>query len=170
MNTKVKILGLDPGSRVTGYGLLELDTITNGYCYLVSGCIKAKAVELGGKLLYIYEQVKQLVQNYQPHEIAIERVFMKKNPDSAIKLGQARGVAIAAALSHGASLAEYSPRVIKQAVVGYGNADKNQVQTMVKLMLQLPPSIDITLNDESDALAIAICHAHSRKLNQLASR
>lgn len=165
---QIVILGLDPGSCVTGYGLLVCDNLGNNYSYLDSGCIKTPGKELGGKLVYIYQQVQKITEKYVPQEVAIEQVFVKNNPNSAIKLGQARGAAIAAALAYGASLAEYAPRVIKQAVVGYGNADKEQIQTMVRIMLNLPPSLaSLSRSDESDALAIAICHAHSRRLKQL---
>ena len=166
----VIILGLDPGSRVTGYGLLVCDNLSNDYHYLASGCIKITQQALGAKLVYIHRQISALIEQYAPSEVAIEQVFVKNNPSSAIKLGQARGAAIAAALANGASLAEYSPRAIKQAVVGYGHADKTQVQAMVKMILKLPAAAILAYNDESDALAIAICHVHARRLQQLQAR
>ena len=163
----INILGLDPGSRHLGFGVLTLNRLTNQYSYLASGCLHLKDSGLGIKLTKIYEAIKELAIKYRPSEVAVETVFVKLNPASAIKLGQARGAAIAAAVSQGASLAEYSPRAVKQALVGYGSAEKIQVQQMVKLLLKQPKLSQL---DETDALAIAICHAHSRTKMALTNR
>lgn len=152
------ILGIDPGSRLTGYGVIQQDG--RKFTYLGSGCIKAIAAgeDLGDRLQTIYAGVSEIIIQFQPTMFAIEQVFMAKNPDSALKLGQARGAAIVAATNTGLSIAEYSARQIKQSVVGTGGADKAQVQHMVKSILKLPATPQA---DAADALAVALCHAHS---------
>lgn len=155
------ILGIDPGSRLTGYGVIEKKDKT--FTYLGSGCIKAIAAgdDLGARLQTIFAGVSELIIQFNPDMFAIEQVFMAKNPDSALKLGQARGAAIVAATQSGLSIAEYSARQIKQSVVGTGAADKTQVQHMVKSILKLPGTPQA---DAADALAVALCHAHSHDL------
>lgn len=152
------ILGIDPGSRLTGYGVIK----QNGrqFSYLGSGCIKAISAgeDLGSRLQTIFAGVSELIIQFKPDMFAIEQVFMAKNPDSALKLGQARGAAIVAATQSGLDIAEYSARQIKQSVVGTGAAKKEQVQHMVKSILQLPGTPQA---DAADALAVALCHAHS---------
>ncbi|WP_448564157.1 crossover junction endodeoxyribonuclease RuvC [Thalassotalea ganghwensis] len=152
------ILGIDPGSRFTGYGVIDQDG--RKITYLGSGCIKALSAgdDLGLRLQTIFAGVSELIVQFKPDMFAIEQVFMAKNPDSALKLGQARGAAIVAATNAGLSIAEYSARQIKQSVVGSGAADKTQVQHMVKSILSLPASPQA---DAADALAVALCHAHS---------
>lgn len=152
------ILGIDPGSRVTGYGLIK--ETNHKLEYIDSGCIRtASEGELSQKLLQIYDGICQLMDHYSPTEVAIEQVFMHQNPNSALKLGHARGVAMVAAASHRVKVSEYSARAVKLSVVGYGAAEKDQVNHMVVhlLMLNSPPQ-----SDAADALAIAICHSHSR--------
>jgi crossover junction endodeoxyribonuclease RuvC len=158
------ILGIDPGSNITGFGIIE--AIGNKQHYLTSGSIKIKKSTFSSQLQQIYQGIIRLVTLYQPKEVAIEQVFVHINVNSALKLGQARGVAIVAAAQDGVKFAEYSARQVKQAVVGYGNAQKLQVQHMVKLLLKLPNKL---AEDEADALAIAICHANSRLLSSLGS-
>lgn len=152
------ILGIDPGSRLTGYGVIKQNG--RNFTYLGSGCIKAIAAgdDLGPRLQTIFAGVSELILQFQPDMFAIEQVFMAKNPDSALKLGQARGAAIVAATNNGLVIAEYSARQIKQSVVGTGAADKTQVQHMVKTILKLPGTPQA---DAADALAVALCHAHS---------
>lgn len=150
------ILGIDPGSRITGFGVIERDG--QAIRYLSSGCIRTGDGELCERLEKIFLGVTELIQTYQPKQFAIEQVFMGKNADSALKLGQARGVAIVAAKLKGLNAAEYAPRAIKQAVVGKGSASKEQVQHMVQYLLKLPGKPQA---DAADALAIAICHAHT---------
>lgn len=152
------ILGIDPGSSVTGYGVLREDK--RKLAYIASGLIRIKKSFLSDKLQQIYKGIREIMHQYQPEEIAIETVFMQKNVQSAIKLGQARGVAIVAATLEGIQIAEYSPRQIKQAVTGYGAAEKRQIQQMVCRLLKLS---DVPPEDAADALAIAICHANTRK-------
>ncbi|MFD2167070.1 crossover junction endodeoxyribonuclease RuvC [Thalassotalea euphylliae] len=152
------ILGIDPGSRLTGYGVVEQQG--RHFTYLGSGCIKAISAgeDLGSRLQTIFAGVSELIIQFKPDMFAIEQVFMATNPDSALKLGQARGAAIVAATNAGLDIAEYSARQIKQSVVGTGAADKTQVQHMVKSMLKLPGTPQA---DAADALAVALCHGHS---------
>ena len=152
------ILGIDPGSRITGYGLIK--EIDRKIQYIDSGCIRTSPQgALSEKLLQIYDGICYLMDHYSPSEVAIEQIFMHQNPNSALKLGHARGVAMVAAASHRIKVSEYSPRAIKQTVVGYGAAEKAQINHMVVQLLELnsPPQ-----TDAADALAIAICHSHMR--------
>jgi len=151
------LLGIDPGSRVTGYGVIE--QTGNKFTYVASGCIRLSGDELAGRLQQIF-QVSEIISQYQPKEFAIEQVFMAKNPDSALKLGQARGAAIVAATQFDLPVSEYAARQIKQSVVGNGGADKTQVQHMVKYLLKLPGTPQA---DAADALAVALCHGHTRQ-------
>lgn len=152
------IIGIDPGSRYTGYGLIRLNG--NQHTYIASGHLKLLQYEPAERLQQIYIGLRTIIETYQPEEAAIEKIFMHANPNSALTLGQARGAAIVALAM---PVAEYSARQIKQSVVGYGGADKDQVQYMVQRLLNLScrPS-----PDAADALAIALCHAHSRRLKQ----
>ncbi|WP_298442889.1 crossover junction endodeoxyribonuclease RuvC [uncultured Ferrimonas sp.] len=152
------ILGIDPGSRITGYGVIQFDG--RKPVYLGSGCIRLPDEELPQRLKVVYDGVSELIKQFQPTEFAIERVFMGRNADSALKLGQARGVAIVAAMNQSLPVAEYSPTQIKQATVGSGGAKKEQVQHMVAAMLKLP---GIPQADAADALAIAITHANMQR-------
>lgn len=159
------ILGIDPGSRVTGYGIIQEKH--QHLIYLDSGCIRTSVSNLGQKLLEIFNGITQLMQMHTPHEIAVEQVFMHQNPNSALKLGHARGAAMVAVAQYQSKIYEYSARTIKQAVVGSGSADKNQVKHMVITLLKLNRDPQ---NDAADALAVAICHSHSRKINLLNAR
>lgn len=150
------ILGIDPGSRITGYGIIGF--AGQQFRYLDSGCIRLKTDSLGEKCATIFDCINQLVNEYKPTHAAIESVFVSKNPNSAIKLGQARGAAIAAAARQGIEIAEYAPRKVKLAVVGTGSAEKEQVSHMVIKLLGLS---DIPQVDAGDALAVALCHAFS---------
>ena len=151
------ILGIDPGSRVTGFGLI----ISNGNKleYLNSGCIKTQTKLLPERLKIIFDQLCGVIECHQPEQAAIEEVFMGKNASSALKLGQARGAAMVACLSFDLSLSEYSARKVKQAVVGAGAADKAQVNHMVKALLKIKDNL---AEDAADALAVAICHANTQ--------
>ena len=150
------ILAIDPGSRVTGYGIIK----KNGQklSYIGSGCIRLSGKELAPRLKQIFDGVTQIIEQYHPDEFAIEQVFMGKNADSALKLGQARGVAIVAACNAQLPISEYAARLVKQAVVGTGAATKDQVGHMVTQILKLPARPQ---EDAADALGIAICHAHT---------
>lgn len=150
------ILGIDPGSRITGYGVIRQQG--RRLEYLGSGCIRTDSVDLAGKLGQIFAGVTEVITQFQPDTFAIEQVFMAKNPDSALKLGQARGSAIVAAVNAGLPVSEYAARLIKQSVVGNGNADKKQMQHMVVQVLKLTATPQA---DAADALGVAICHAHT---------
>lgn len=151
------ILGIDPGSRITGYGLINSVGVKNEY--VASGCIRVKGETLPEKLKYIFDGVSEVIDTYIPQEMSIEQVFLSKNADSALKLGQARGAAIVAATTQDVPVFEYAARRVKQSVVGKGSADKTQVQHMVMTLLKLSAAPQV---DASDALAIALCHANSR--------
>ena len=150
-----RIIGIDPGSRITGYGVLEAGK--QELVYLESGCIRTRDAPFPERLAEIYHSVNELIVQHQPDVFAIEEVFMAKNVDSALKLGQARGVAIAAGVANGLPVFEYPANLVKKSVVGYGHADKNQVARMVGHLL---PGLNLAAGDASDALAVAICHAH----------
>jgi crossover junction endodeoxyribonuclease RuvC len=154
------IIGIDPGSRHTGYGIIRVEGNQN--FHIASGCIHLLEASLPERLQKIFASLQEVVHQFQPHEAAIEQVFMHDNPGSALKLGQARGAAIVALTI---PVAEYSARQVKQSVVGHGAAKKEQVQHMVGRLLNLPEKLQA---DAADALAIALCHAHTRfSLNKL---
>lgn len=156
------ILGIDPGSRVTGFGVVHVKNMSNQISYLASGCIRTTAAEtLTERLGLIYQGIEEVINLYRPEEVAIEQVFLRENVMSALKLGHARGAAMVACSVHSLRVAEYAPRVIKQAVVGFGGAEKNQVQKMVVELLKLNQS---PASDAADALAVAICHANHEAL------
>ncbi|MFC3608989.1 crossover junction endodeoxyribonuclease RuvC [Stutzerimonas tarimensis] len=152
------ILGIDPGSRITGYGVVR---DTGRVCeYVASGCIRTGTGELHERLQAVYRGVCEVIHEHGPVTMGIEQVFMSRNADSALKLGQARGAAIVAAAEQGLAIAEYTATQVKQAIAGSGGADKQQVQLMVMHLLKLVQKPQI---DASDALAIALCHAHHRQ-------
>jgi crossover junction endodeoxyribonuclease RuvC len=148
------ILGIDPGSRITGFGLI--DNQANRIDYIDSGNIKVSGDSLPQRLGFIFAAVDEVIRQHRPEQMSIESVFMARNADSALKLGQARGAAICAAHQAGLEIAEYAPREIKQAIVGNGAGSKEQVQHMVKRLLGIRQKLQA---DEADGLAIAICHA-----------
>ena len=152
------ILGIDPGSRITGYGLVAVEQ--HRVNHIDHGCLQLGRDELGDRLLTLFDGLANVIRAHQPQEAAIEKVFMNRNADSALKLGHARGVAMLCARQAGLEVQEYAATKIKQAIVGRGHAEKGQVQHMVKALLGLdksPPA------DAADALAAAICHAHMRE-------
>ncbi len=152
----MRILGIDPGSRITGFGLVQV--LRNGRIeYVASGCVRVPSLDLAGKLKTVYDGVSEIIRTYQPTVLAVEKVFMARNADSALKLGQARGAAILAGANHMIDVAEYTALQIKRAAVGKGHAGKPQVQHMVKALLGLNA---VPQADAADALACAICHAH----------
>ncbi|NKB31929.1 MAG: crossover junction endodeoxyribonuclease RuvC [Pseudomonadales bacterium] len=151
------ILGIDPGSRITGYGLIN--SVGNKLEYIDAGCIRTESAPLPDRLKTIFNDLCAVIEQHVPQEAAIEEVFMGRNAASALKLGQARGSAMTACLSHDLPVAEYSARKVKQAVVGAGGADKAQVQHMVKALLSISDNI---AEDAADALAVAICHANTQ--------
>jgi crossover junction endodeoxyribonuclease RuvC len=151
------VLGIDPGSRVTGYGLINV--VGNKLEYIACGCIRTEAGSFPERLKTIFLELSEVIERYSPQQAAVEDVFMGRNAASALKLGQARGSAMVACLSHDLPVEEYSARKVKQAVVGAGGADKTQVQHMVKALLSISGNI---AEDAADALAVAICHAYTQ--------
>lgn len=158
-------MGIDPGSVITGYGLIESDGARS--FHLTHGHIRVKGETFADKLGYIHDELGRIINQWRPQEVAIEQVFMSNNAMSALKLGQARGAAITAAVSRQLTVAEYAPRLVKKVVTGSGSADKQQVQTMVRAMLQIVQVLQV---DAADGLAIAICHAHSRNQRMVAGQ
>ena len=154
----IRILGIDPGPRITGFGIIETDGRRSRY--LDSGCVRVEADQLAEKLRIIFDSIHQIVQQYEPRQMAIEKVFMHRNADSALKLGQARGAAICAVSTCGIEVSEYTPREIKQAIVGTGAAGKEQVQHMIQSLLALNATPQA---DAADALAVALCHANTQQ-------
>jgi crossover junction endodeoxyribonuclease RuvC len=152
--TTVRVLGIDPGSQRTGFGVL--DAVGNRLTYVASGVIRTSQADFAARLGEIFRCMQTIVAQYQPHEIAIEKVFVNRNPDSALKLGQARGAAICGTVEAKAEVFEYATRQIKLAVVGTGNAEKAQVQLMMRNLLRLDGPVPA---DAADALAAAVCHA-----------
>ena len=153
----MRILGIDPGSRLTGFGIISV--LRNGKLgYIASGCVRTPKGDLADRLKVIFDGVDEVIRTHQPELIAIEKVFVARNADSALKLGQARGAALCAALQHDLPVTEYTALQIKRAVVGSGRGEKKQVQHMVTALLGLS---GVPQADAADALAAAICHAHT---------
>lgn len=151
-----RVLGIDPGSRVTGFGVIETDGVRSRY--LGSGCIRTASGTFPERLGEIFSGLRKVLAEWQPAEVAIEQVFVSRNASSALKLGQARGAAISAVVTLDLPVFEYTPAAVKQGLVGNGRAEKEQVQHMVRIILGMQGKMGL---DESDALAIALCHAHS---------
>lgn len=159
----MRILGIDPGSRITGYGVVEVNGGTSRY--IDCGCIRAGEADLPQRLKIIFQSLTEIILDVRPDAVAIESVFMNRNADSALKLGRAQGAAMCAAVSQDLAVMEYTPAQVKQAVVGKGNAAKEQIQHMVKILLGLSKNPQA---DASDALAVALTHIHtSQTLNKV---
>lgn len=160
MTTKRRILGIDPGSRLTGFGVVDFEG--DSPAYVTSGTIKSMDGGFADRLRQIFESVNGIVGEFQPDIVAIESVFMHKNAGSALKLGHARSAALCATFEYGVEVFEYAPRAIKQAVVGNGSASKEQVQHMVVSILKLDGT---PAADASDALAAALCHGNQHRVH-----
>lgn len=154
----VRILGIDPGFQRTGYGII--DVTGNHTRHVHHGVIRAEGGETGDRLRRIYTGINEVIQRWVPAEAAVEKVFVDKNVDSALKLGQARGAAMTACAMAGMEIHEYSPNQIKLATVGRGHAEKQQVQHMIRILLCLAERPQA---DAADALAVALCHGHQRE-------
>lgn len=152
----IRILGIDPGSRVTGYGIVDFHL--NHARHVASGCIQVRGDDLTARLRAIFDGITGIIDGEGPAELAVEQVFFHRNAASALKLGQARGAALMAGVTRGLPLYEYSPNEVKQAVTGRGHAAKDQVQHMIKMLLCLR---ELPASDAADALAVAICHGHT---------
>ncbi len=167
MKKKIRILGIDPGYAIVGYGVI--DYAGNSFKVVEYGGITTDSkLELPERLLIIYNELSALSEKYRPDAMSVEELFFNNNAKTAINVGQARGVILLSAQIRGGEIFEYTPLQVKQAVVGYGRAEKNQVQQMVKMLLSLEkiPKPD----DVADALAIAVCHAHSHNANSRLSK
>lgn len=158
----MRILGIDPGTRITGYGIIDVEG--NRLRHVDNGIVKTRSSDqLPLRLKVIYDGLTAILNEYAPQVVAVEQVFLAKNPRAALTLGHARGTAVLSAVNLDLEVHEYSALQVKSAVVGYGHAAKQQVQHMVKALLNLP---EIAQEDAADALAVAICHANSRTLNK----
>ena len=155
----MRILGIDPGLQVTGFGVIDTDK--SRLLYVASGCVKSGGGDLAARLKTILDGLKEIIAAHGPGEVAVEKVFVNANPQSTLALGQARGTAICAAVLAGLPVSEYTALQVKQSVVGNGHAAKEQVQHMVRRLLSLPGE---PAPDAADALACAICHAHGSRL------
>ncbi len=154
----IRILGIDPGSIHTGYGVIDVEG--NHSRHIDNGILHVSGADIAAKLRFIHDGITQLIEEFKPVEVAIEQVFMHRNADSALKLGQARGAAITACARQALPVFEYMPNQVKQATVGRGHAGKQQVQHMIKVLLCLS---EVPATDAADALAIALCHGHTRE-------
>lgn len=164
--TSIRILGLDPGLRRTGWGIIECSG--SNLVYIASGLICSETKEdLAYRLAVLYQGVLDVISTYQPLEAAVEETFVNDNPRSTLKLGQARGIALLAPAIKGLQVAEYTPNLIKKSVVGSGHAEKHQIQAMITYLL---PRSNFESADEADALAVAICHASHRQIRSLEKR
>ena len=158
----MRILGIDPGTRITGYGIIDVEG--NRLKHVDNGIVSTRSNQpLAERLKIIYDGLTAVITDFTPDSMGIEQVFLAKNPRAALTLGHARGTAMLAGVNYGLEVHEYSALQVKSAVVGYGHAAKQQVQHMVKALLNLP---EIAQEDAADALAVAICHANSRTMNQ----
>ncbi|HMT14572.1 MAG TPA: crossover junction endodeoxyribonuclease RuvC [Aestuariivirga sp.] len=166
MAALVRIIGLDPGLRNTGWGIIEAQG--NRLSYVADGAVHSDAeAPLAERLLQLHRQLTEVLDQYQPDEAAVEETFVNKDARATLKLGQARGVVMLVPAQRGLRVAEYAPNMVKKAVVGAGHAEKDQVKHMVKLLL---PRAQMKTADSTDALAIAICHAHHRGAQTLERR
>ncbi|MDT8442777.1 MAG: crossover junction endodeoxyribonuclease RuvC [Desulfuromonadales bacterium] len=162
----MRILGIDPGTNITGYGIIDVEG--NRLRHVDNGIIKTRSSDpLPLRLKTIYDGLTKVLTAFTPDNVSVEQVFLAKNPRAALTLGHARGTAVIAAVNLGIEVHEYSALQVKSAVVGYGHAAKQQVQHMVKALLNLP---EIAQEDAADALAVAICHANSRTMQKAVSQ
>lgn len=162
MNSPCRILGLDPGLRITGWGVIDVKG--SNLSYIDHGIVTSKSEEtLSSRLSSLYSQLVDIINHYNPHEAAVEETFVNKNPLSALKLGMARGVILLAPAQAGLVIGEYAANKVKKSLVGVGHADKTQVAMMVGRLL---PKCGGAVKDAADALAVAICHAHYRNFEQ----
>ena len=166
MASAIRIIGIDPGLRRTGWGVIE--TLGNSLVFIACGTVASdERADLASRLCQLHEGISAVIHAHRPHEAAVEATFVNKDPVSTLKLGQARGIAMLVPAQSGLPVAEYAPNAVKKSVIGVGHADKVQIQMMVKVLL---PKADFKGADAADALAIAICHAHNRSAAALLKR
>lgn len=164
MTKAIRIIGIDPGLRHTGWGVI--DTVGNNLKYIAAGTIRSDVKrDLSSRLSQLYEGLSTIIHQFMPIEAAVEQTFVNKDATATLKLGQARGIALLAPAQAGLPVSEYAPNSIKKAVIGVGHGEKQQIHMMVKVLM---PRADFDSSDAADALAIAICHAHNR--NSLSHR
>jgi crossover junction endodeoxyribonuclease RuvC len=156
------ILGIDPGLALTGWGVIQSEG--SKLSYLAGGVVKTNAkAPMAERLATLHDGLQEVLKTYQPDTAAVEEVFVNSNAHTSLKLGQARGIALLLPQLHGLDVSEYTPLMVKKSVVGYGKAEKEQVAQMVKMLL---PTADVSQADTADALAVAICHAHTSAFSQ----
>jgi crossover junction endodeoxyribonuclease RuvC len=166
MNEAIRIIGIDPGLRKTGWGIVE--SLGNSLRFVASGTITSDSkLDLASRLCQLHEGLAEALHLHQPHEAAVEQTFVNKDAAATLKLGQARGIAMLVPARAGLPVSEYAPNSVKKAVIGVGHGDKNQIKMMVNMLL---PKAHYDSDDAADALAIAICHAHSRGARLLEKR
>ncbi|WP_420961305.1 crossover junction endodeoxyribonuclease RuvC [Brucella sp. IR073] len=159
MKEAIRIIGIDPGLRRTGWGVVE--TLGNSLRFVAAGTVKSdEKMDLASRLCQLHEGLAAVLHQYMPHEAAVEHTFVNKDASATLKLGQARGIAMLAPAQAGLRVAEYAPNAVKKAVIGVGHGEKQQIHMMVKVLM---PKADFDSSDAADALAIAICHAHNRQ-------
>ena len=158
MQNTIRIIGIDPGLRRTGWGIIE--TLGNSLRFVASGTVTSDGdMDLASRLRQLYDGLSEVVHSYQPDESAVEQTFVNKDAVATLKLGQARGIALLVPALAGLPVAEYAPNAVKKTVIGVGHGDKQQIHMMLKILM---PKAEFKGNDAADALAIAICHAHHR--------
>lgn len=163
MSEAIRIIGIDPGLRNTGWGII--DTIGNSLRFVASGVVKSDGqMDLASRLCQLHDGLEEIIHSHQPFEAAVENTFVNVNPTSTLKLGQARGVAMLVPARAGLRVSEYAPNAVKKSVIGVGHGDKKQIHMMVKVLM---PKAVFKSDDAADALAIAICHAHNRGVTAL---
>ncbi len=163
MQETIRIIGIDPGLRRTGWGIIE--TLGNSLRFVASGTVTSDGdMDLASRLCQLHDGLAEIVHSYQPQEAAVEQTFVNKDATATLKLGQARGIAMLVPARAGLRVAEYAPNAVKKAVIGVGHGEKQQIHMMLKVLM---PKATFTGNDAADALAIAICHAHNRDAARL---
>lgn len=166
MTVPIRILGIDPGLRKTGWGVVVSEGSKLGF--VACGCVESESgLPLAERLRQLHEGLTRIVGTFGPDEVAVEETFVNRDPQSALKLGQARGVALVVPAIAGLSVAEYAANLVKKTVVGVGHADKKQVQMMIRVLL---PKAETSSADAADALAVAICHAQHRGMRSLVAQ
>ena len=166
MNPPIRILGIDPGLRKTGWGVVVSEG--SKLSFVACGCIESDGeAPLGERLRQLHEGLQRVIAAHRPHEAAVEETFINRDPQSALKLGQARGIALVVPALAGLDVAEYAANLVKKTVVGVGHADKKQVQAMIRVLL---PKAETSSADAADALAVAICHAQHRGMKALVAQ
>lgn len=159
MNETIRIIGIDPGLRRTGWGVI--DTLGNSLRFVASGTVESDGkADLASRLCQLHDGLSAIIHSHMPHEAAVEQTFVNKDATATLKLGQARGIAMLVPALAGLQVAEYAPNAVKKAVIGVGHGDKKQIHMMVRVLM---PKATFDSNDSADALAIAICHAHHRQ-------